>query len=419
VIFISLNDAILDENNGVKPLFKDINPVNLHLLWEPLIVLWAEKLSSLNIGISPHMLVDMKRSASAYVSRKAQEVGDQVFAIGPRLRIIMDYLQEQSDMAKETTEVDKRIVEKESRVSAPAPKEYNTHVDKDKAAYGDWRRQGGSTVTSSNTNNNRSRRGSDNSTEKSNSESHSSFSYQPKDTSSHRTISKTIDYSNSGSMLQSHTNNSNNYGKINSPSSSSSGGGGRTFDVASISNADIDSMRAPFSRRNSRDGVVESSPRSYTEGSPRSPRKEQLQSQRTDRRRGSDPEPEGQSQHAAPWAGRERGQRDGQGQGVDGGQGRKEKEPLRMSEEQPQSKVRQERQKARPQTLSDRFKSYSETQGEEHRDVSVPRLIQPFEGMMRHNDADGGGSFMQRGGARDDGRHRGNRDGERERHVRR
>jgi hypothetical protein len=417
VIFISLNDAILDENNGVKPLFKDVNPVNLHLLWEPLIVLWAEKLSSLNIGISPHMLVDMKRSASAYVSRKAQEVGDQVFAIGPRLRIIMDYLQEQSDMAKETTEADKRVLEKENRVRAPVLKEYNTHVDKDKAAYGDWRRQGGSTVISSNTNNNRSRRGSDNSTEKSNSDSHSSFSYQPKDPSSDRTISKTIDYSNGGSMLQSRTNSSYIYGKSDSPSSSSSGGGGRTFEVATVSNADADSMKASLSRRNSRDGVVESSPRSYTEGSPR---KEQLQSQRTDRRRGSDPEPEGQTsqnQHAAPWTGSERGQRDGQG--VGGGQGRKEKEPLRMSEEQPQSKGRQERQKARPQTLSDRFKSYSDTQGEEHREMSAPRLIQPFEGMMRHNDADGGGVFMQRGGGRDDGRHRGNRDGDRERHVRR
>ena len=428
VIFISLNDAILDENNGVKPLFKDINPVNLHLLWEPLIVLWAEKLSSLNIGISPHMLVDMKRSASAYVSRKAQEVGDQVFAIGPRLRVIMDYLQEHSDIAKETTEADKRIIEKESRVSAPVVKEYTTHVDKDKAAFGDWRRQGGNTVTTSN---NRSRRGSDNSTEKSTSEINSSLSYQLKDTSSHRMTSRTssIDYSNGGSLLPTHSNNSNtiNYGKVNSPSSSS--GGGRTYEIATTSNADTDNMRASLSRRNSRDrdGAPEPSPRSHTGGSPRKEQL-QLQSPRTDRRRGSDPESEGQTaqnQHTAPWTGRERGQRDvqGQGQGIDGGQGRKEKEPLRMSEDQPQSKGRQERQKLRPQTLSDRFKSYADTQGEEHSGGSAPRLIQPFEEMMRHKDGEGGGGLMQRGGGRDDGRHRGNRDGERdrdrERHVRR
>ena len=95
-VYMSLNDLVLNPDNSVKQEFKDINPVNLHLLWEPLIVLWADKLELLEIGLARSALVDMQRSASAYNSRKIQEVGDQVFSVGPRLRLIMDYLDGQA-----------------------------------------------------------------------------------------------------------------------------------------------------------------------------------------------------------------------------------------------------------------------------------------------------------------------------------
>ena len=434
VIFISLNDAILDENNGVRPLFRDMNPVNLHLLWEPLIVLWAEKLSSLNIGISPHMLVDMKRSASAYVTRKAQEVGDQVFAIGPRLRIIMDYLQEQSDLASETTEADKKIIEKESRVIAPpVMKDFNTHIDKDKT-YGDWRRHGGNS-NSAPSNNNRNRRDFDSSAESSNRGTSSSITNRSRETSGHRAISKSsngIDYSNDGGTLQSYNNNSNNYGGINSSSPSSSKA--ITAEGAAVIDTEVEGVRHSSSRKNSRDGVLEMSYKAHVESSPR-----KEQQQRADRRRGSDPGsevPAAQSQNVVPWTprdrdrdrDRDRGQREGQGHhqghghGTDGNQVRREQVRLsnEKSQSQSQSQVRQERQqKSRPQTLSDRFKSYSDTQGEAHNEVGGTRLIQPFEGLMRNNDGEHSGSFLQRGGGKEDGRHRGNKDGDRERHVRR
>ena len=93
---MSLNDQVLNPDTSVKQEFKDINPVNLHLLWEPLIVLWADKLGPLDIGLQRSALVDMQRSASAYNTRKIAEVGDQVFSVGPRLKLIMDYLDGQA-----------------------------------------------------------------------------------------------------------------------------------------------------------------------------------------------------------------------------------------------------------------------------------------------------------------------------------
>ena len=80
----------------VKKEFLDINPVNLHLLWEPLVLLWADILTPFNIGISRNKLQNMQKTAAMYHIRKIAEVGDKVFEIGPRLRIIMDYLDNQT-----------------------------------------------------------------------------------------------------------------------------------------------------------------------------------------------------------------------------------------------------------------------------------------------------------------------------------
>lgn len=145
VKYISVNSSILNADNTVRSTFKDINPVNLHLLWEPLILLWAEELSSLGLGISSKMLVDMHKSASAYNIRKIQELGDRVFAIGPNLQLIMDYLDSQALLFNEVCEApivtEKATSTTDSGLASPASATKTRREKVQEIAYSDWRRQ--------------------------------------------------------------------------------------------------------------------------------------------------------------------------------------------------------------------------------------------------------------------------------------
>ena len=150
-----MNDSILNGDNTVRSTFKDINPVNLHLLWEPLILLWADKLSTLNLGISSKMLVDMRKSASAYNTRKIQEVGDRVFAIGPNLQLIMDYLDNQALLFNEVSEAPisiEKSISIDSGLTSPLPPSKTRRERVLEVSYNDWRRQSSSNdYTSSST----------------------------------------------------------------------------------------------------------------------------------------------------------------------------------------------------------------------------------------------------------------------------
>jgi hypothetical protein len=145
VKYISVNSSILNGDNTVRSTFKDINPVNLHLLWEPLILLWAEELSSLGLGISSKMLVDMHKSASAYNIRKIQELGDRVFAIGPNLQLIMDYLDSQALLFNEVCEApivtEKATSTTDSGLASPVSATKTRREKVQEITYSDWRRQ--------------------------------------------------------------------------------------------------------------------------------------------------------------------------------------------------------------------------------------------------------------------------------------
>lgn len=150
-----MNDSILNGDNTVRSTFKDINPVNLHLLWEPLILLWADKLSTLNLGISSKMLVDMRKSASAYNTRKIQEVGDRVFAIGPNLQHIMDYLDNQALLFNEVSEAPiaiEKSISSDSGLTSPLPPPKTRRERVLEVSYNDWRRQSSSNDNTSNSN---------------------------------------------------------------------------------------------------------------------------------------------------------------------------------------------------------------------------------------------------------------------------
>jgi hypothetical protein len=157
VKYISVNSSILNGDNTVRSTFKDINPVNLHLLWEPLILLWAEELSSLGLGISSKMLVDMHKSASAYNIRKIQELGDRVFAIGPNLQLIMDYLDSQALLFNEVCEApivtEKATSTTDSGLASPASATKTRREKVQEITYSDWRRQPSNSNSTENTTN--------------------------------------------------------------------------------------------------------------------------------------------------------------------------------------------------------------------------------------------------------------------------
>ena len=166
VKYISVNDSILNGDNTVRSTFKDINPVNLHLLWEPLILLWADKLSTLNLGISSKMLVDMRKSASAYNTRKIQEVGDRVFAIGPNLQLIMDYLDNQALLFNEVSEAPIAIEKSnsiDSGLSSPLSPLKTRRERVLEVSYNDWRRQSSNSDNTSNSSSSSNSNGQDNS----------------------------------------------------------------------------------------------------------------------------------------------------------------------------------------------------------------------------------------------------------------
>lgn len=72
VIFLSINDQILDETGEVKPMFRDISIYNIHLLWEPTIVLWTKVLAP--YGISDENLTELTESWSKYEEYKTNEL---------------------------------------------------------------------------------------------------------------------------------------------------------------------------------------------------------------------------------------------------------------------------------------------------------------------------------------------------------
>ena len=159
-----MNDSILNGDNTVRSTFKDINPVNLHLLWEPLILLWADKLSTLNLGISSKMLVDMRKSASAYNTRKIQEVGDRVFAIGPNLQLIMDYLDNQALLFNEVSEAPiaiEKSISIDSGLTSPLPPSKTRRERVLEVSYNDWRRQSSSNDYTSSSNSSSNSNGQD------------------------------------------------------------------------------------------------------------------------------------------------------------------------------------------------------------------------------------------------------------------
>jgi hypothetical protein len=104
VTFISFNDVLTNPNKTVKQEYIDLNPVNPHLLWEPLILLFAEYIDTLDVGVSPNMLTDMQESASTYTAKKIVEVGDKTFYVGPKMQLIMDYLNEKNRYLDESRE---------------------------------------------------------------------------------------------------------------------------------------------------------------------------------------------------------------------------------------------------------------------------------------------------------------------------
>jgi hypothetical protein len=86
VTFLSLNDQILDETRDVRPTFRDISIYNIHILWEPTIVLWTKFLAP--YGISDENLAKLDKSWNAYKEYKTSElksinVEDVEFAYAP------------------------------------------------------------------------------------------------------------------------------------------------------------------------------------------------------------------------------------------------------------------------------------------------------------------------------------------------
>ena len=100
VTFLSINDKLLSpEDNTVRKEFVDLSPYNVHLLWEPLIALWAEELEKWDMGLNPSLLTDTKLSGKLYGSKKAKEIEDNhygSFDVGPRLKDLFYFLLEKS-----------------------------------------------------------------------------------------------------------------------------------------------------------------------------------------------------------------------------------------------------------------------------------------------------------------------------------
>lgn len=69
VTFLSINHHLMDDNGVVHDRYRDISKVNIHLLWEPIIRLWAETPLS-QYGINMAAVGDLERSWQKYKDYK-------------------------------------------------------------------------------------------------------------------------------------------------------------------------------------------------------------------------------------------------------------------------------------------------------------------------------------------------------------
>jgi hypothetical protein len=148
VTFLSINDKLLHSDGTVRKEFIDLSPYNVHLLWEPLISLWAVELAKWDIGLDPSLLTDTTSSGKLYEQTKSKEIQDKNygnFIVGPRLKDLLFFLldqckrlenlQEELNLPPEITLIEKN--EKETEIESShdglATKGNNT-VEKSSAA---------------------------------------------------------------------------------------------------------------------------------------------------------------------------------------------------------------------------------------------------------------------------------------------
>lgn len=107
----------MNSDKTVNARFIDASPYNIHLLWEPLMELWTQKFSTLDINVSPDRLMDLSSSGEAYKKSKQREqqgVSHHEHTHGPLAALVL-YLER-----REAEEVEKGKVAAD-RLMPPPP----------------------------------------------------------------------------------------------------------------------------------------------------------------------------------------------------------------------------------------------------------------------------------------------------------
>lgn len=76
IMYLDINKYITEEStNVVKKEFRDINPVNIHILWEPTIMFWLKEIRSSGLNISEaDITVDLKQNLDSYLEDKREQM---------------------------------------------------------------------------------------------------------------------------------------------------------------------------------------------------------------------------------------------------------------------------------------------------------------------------------------------------------
>lgn len=74
VHYIDINKYII-ESDTVKEQFRDKDPTNIHILWEPTIKFWLDEISNQGIKVDKaHIVVDLQASARSYATEKQERM---------------------------------------------------------------------------------------------------------------------------------------------------------------------------------------------------------------------------------------------------------------------------------------------------------------------------------------------------------
>lgn len=76
IMYLDINQYITEKStNAVKEEFRDLNPVNIHILWEPTIEFWLKEIKSTGLAISEaDITVNLDQTLKSYLADKREEM---------------------------------------------------------------------------------------------------------------------------------------------------------------------------------------------------------------------------------------------------------------------------------------------------------------------------------------------------------